>query len=87
MTRKSMNGREQTDALAKLAKPWQPDELAGFRVGDHVRLPAIDCPLIVVGFQMPSVLILRAPSGRELRAGWQAVSKVRTRAEIAESGP
>lgn len=63
---------------------WQPDQLAGFRIGDHVRLPNIDATLIVIGFQMPSVLILRAPSGRELRAGWAACTKVRTRAEITQ---
>ena len=64
------------------APAWQPDHLAGFRIGDHVTLPNIAATFQVVGFQPPALLILRAPSGREVRAGWQAVAKVRTRSEI-----
>ena len=66
---------------AQHAPAWQPDELAGFKVGDMVRLPSIDCALQVIDLQPPALLILRAPSGHELRAGWRAVSKVRTRAD------
>jgi len=73
-----MDGREQVDAMAKLAKPWKPSELAGFRIGDAVRLPNIETVFEVVAINDP-MLILRAPSGRELRAGWQAVTKVRTK--------
>ena len=89
-----MNGKEQVAAMAKLMNPdqaapaseaWKPGNLAGFGIGDHVTLPSIDCTLIVVDLQPPSVLVLRAPSGRELRAGWQAVRKVRTRAEMDAS--
>lgn len=50
-------------------------ELAGFRVGDLVRLPCIDSPFVVVDFDPPSLLVLRAPSGRELKAGWRAVTR------------
>lgn len=70
---KFMNSEQQAPAQTSLA---------GFSVGDHVRLPNLDCTLIVIGFQPPSVLVLRAPSGRELRAGWAAVSRIRTRSEI-----
>ena len=64
------------------APAWQPDNLAGFRIGDAVRLPSIEATFTVIGFQPPALLILKAPSGREVRAGWQAVAKVRTRSEI-----
>ena len=73
-----MNGREQVEKYSKL---WQPDQIGGIRVGDAVRLPNLECTFEVVGFADPLV-ILRAPSGRELRAGWQAVTKVRTRADM-----
>lgn len=65
------------------AAPYS-DALAGFRIGDHVTLPGIAANFQVVGFQPPAVLILKAPSGKEVRAGWQAVRRVRTRAEIGE---
>lgn len=78
--KKSMNGREQVNALSRLAEPFKPDNLAGFRVGDHVRLPSIDVPMQVVGLADP-LLILQSPSGHQLRAGWQAVTKIRTRAD------
>ena len=86
MSAKPLNGRQQADALAKLAEPWRPDQLGGIRVGDFVKLPNVDAPLLVIDLADP-LLILQSPSGHQLRAGWQAVSKVRTRSEIAESGP
>lgn len=67
---------------AQHAPAWQPDELAGFRIGDMVRLPSIDCALQVIDLQPPALLILKAPSGHELRAGWRACTRVRSRAEI-----
>ncbi|RFF29220.1 hypothetical protein [Wenzhouxiangella sediminis] len=85
-----MNGKEQierystlinSDQKAPASPDWQPDTLAGFRIGDHVRLPSVDCPLRVVGLADP-LLILESPSGHRLRAGWRAVAKVRSRAEI-----
>lgn len=78
------NGRDQVEQYGELAKTWQPDNLAGFQIGDGVRLPSIAATFRVVGFQPPAVLILKAPSGKEVRAGWQAVARVRTRAEIGE---
>jgi len=57
------------------APAWQPSEIGGICVGDAVRLPSIDCTFQVVGIHDPLV-ILRSPSGREIRAGWQAVTKV-----------
>lgn len=68
------------------APAWQPDNLAGFRVGDGVTLPGIDCTFEVIALADP-LLILRAPSGKEIKAGWQAVARVRTRDEIAPDGP
>lgn len=68
------------------APAWQPDQLGGIRIGDAVRLSSIDCTFEVVAIADP-LLTLRAPSGRELRAGWRAVQRVRTRAEIDAPGP
>ena len=80
------NGLQQAAAMAKLAgDEWRPDQLAGFRIGDQVRLPNLDCTLEVIGLNPPALLILRAPSGHELKAGWRAVTKIRTRAEIEGS--
>lgn len=70
-----MNGRKQVEAYAKL---WTPDDLNGIRVGDAVRLPGIDATLEVIALADP-MLTLRAPSGKELRAGWQAVQKLPSR--------
>jgi len=74
---KLMNSEQRAPA----EQAWQPDTLAGFRIGDRVRLPSVDCTLQVVGLADP-LLILESPSGHRLRAGWQAVTKVRSRAEI-----
>jgi hypothetical protein len=60
------------------AQHWQPDQLAGFRIGDAVRLPNLDCTFEVIGFDN-SLLTLRSPSGREIKAGWRVASKVRQR--------
>lgn len=85
-----MNGKEQVERYSTLVRvdqkapaspEWQPDTLAGFRIGDHVRLPGVDCALRIVGLADP-LLILESPSGHRLRAGWQAVTKIRTKAEI-----
>jgi hypothetical protein len=53
----------------------QLDQLAGFRIGDAVRLPGIDCVFQVVQLADP-ILTLRSPSGKEIRTGWRAVSKL-----------
>ena len=58
------------------APAFEPDHLAGFKIGDAVRLPNIECTFEVVGFADPLV-ILRAPSGREVKAGWQSLTKIR----------
>ena len=81
------DGKKQLTAMAKLAgKAWRPDQLAGFKVGDQVRLPNISTALEVIDLQPPALLILRAPSGHELRAGWRVVQRIRTRAEIGSGG-
>lgn len=67
-----MNGREQAEQYTRL---WQPHQIGGVKIGDAVRLPSIDCTFEVVAIADP-LLILRAPSGREVKAGWQAVAKL-----------
>ena len=64
------------------APAWQPDQLGGIKIGDAVKLPSLECTFEVIGFQHPALLILKSPSGRQLRAGWRAVSRIRTRREI-----
>ena len=66
---------------AQHAPAWQPDNLAGIKVGDYVRLPAIAVPLQVIAINDP-LLTLQAPSGHQLRAGWRAVTRIRTRDQI-----
>jgi hypothetical protein len=82
-----MNGLEQVQAMSKLAEQdnqaWQPSEIGGIKIGDAVRLPSIDCTFEVVAINDP-LLTIKAPSGKEVRAGWRAVRRVRTRAEIRE---
>lgn len=67
-----MNGREQ---VAQYAQLWQPDQLAGFRVGDLVDLQTIGrCE--VIELLPPSELRLRASSGAILKCGWRIARKV-----------
>jgi hypothetical protein len=61
--------------VERYARLWQPDTLGGIRVGDAVRLPNIEAVFEVVAINDPT-LTLRAPSGREVRAGWRAVTRV-----------
>jgi len=56
-----------------------PTQRNGFALGDSVRLPNIDCVFEVIGLSDESLVELRAPSGRTLRAGWRVISKVRMR--------
>lgn len=70
-----MNGKQQTEAMTKLAgDQFQPDNLAGFRIGDRVRLPKVSSSLTVIDFQPPSLLVLESDRGHQLRAGWRAVT-------------
>ena len=70
-----MNGREQANAMAKLAGSWQPDSLAGIKVGDLVDLPTLGrCE--VVALLPPSLLKLRNGTGAEFKAGWRQCQKV-----------
>lgn len=75
-----MNGTEQTEMMAKLSSSadnaWQPTELGGFKVGEPVKLSGIDTLFEIVRLNDPLV-VLRAPSGRELTAGWRALTRVR----------
>ena len=70
-----MHGKDQVTAMSKLAQPWMPDQLAGFRIGDRVRLSTVSSPLTVIGFQPPSLLVLESDRGHQLRAGWKAVTR------------
>lgn len=47
----------------------------GFELGDAVRLPGIEATFEVVDLTDPSLIGLRAPSGRIVRAGWRVLSK------------
>lgn len=64
------------------APAWQPDELAGFRVGDLVRLPNVKGALSVVGLKPPSLLELRTPQGAIVKAGWRACERVRIKRRV-----
>ena len=70
---KTKDGRQQVEAMRKLAQPWAPDQLAGFRIGDRVRLSTVNASLTVIDFQPPSLLVLESDRGHQLRAGWKAV--------------
>ena len=76
-----MNGREQVKAYAQL---WQPDELAGFKIGDLV-----DCPTLgrceVVELIPPSLLKVRTASGAEAKVGWRVANRV-NQGNIAKPG-
>ena len=79
------NGLTQATTMAKLAgDQWRPDQLAGFRIGDAVRLPGIDATLEVIALNPPALLTLQAPSGRQLQAGWRAVSRAATHRRAAK---
>lgn len=69
------NGREQVEQYARL---WKPDHIGGIRVGDYVRLPNVECAFEVIELADPT-LILKAPSGKQIKAGWAAVKRVPTR--------
>ena len=71
-----MNGKQQVEAMAKLAGEWKPDQLAGFRIGDRVRLSTVSRPLTIIEFQPPSLLVLESDRGHQLRAGWKVVTLV-----------
>ena len=86
-----MNGKEQverystlvnSDQKAPASSDWQPDTLAGFRIGDLVRLPSIKGALEITGLKPPSLLILRTPTGATVQAGWRAVERVRIKRRI-----
>ncbi len=51
----------------------------GFELGDAVRLPNLEIVFEVVDLEDPSLIGLRAPSGRLVRAGWRVLSKVKRR--------
>lgn len=72
----------ENDSSEQTITAWQSDELAGFRIGDLVRLPSVSGALEVQGFKPPSLLILRAPSGVTVQAGWRIVQRVRIKRRI-----
>lgn len=64
-----------TDALPEVhAEPWQPDELAGFRVGDVVTVGSLG-RCTVVELLPPSLLVVRTSAGGAARVGWKACRK------------
>lgn len=72
-----MNDKQQAAAMTKLAgEEWQSDQLAGFRLGDRVKLRSVSTPLTVIDLQPPSLLVLESDRGHQLRAGWKALERV-----------
>ena len=57
------------------APAWRPSEIGGIKIGDAVRLPSIEAVFEVVAINDP-IVTLRAPSGKEVRAGWQCLLKL-----------
>ena len=51
----------------------------GFELHDAVKLPGVDCTFEVVDLTDESLIGLRAPSGRIVRAGWRVLSKVKVK--------
>jgi len=51
----------------------------GFELHEAVTLPGIDTIFEVVDLCDPSLIGLRAPSGRIVRAGWRVCSKAKMR--------
>ena len=68
--------RPNTEQCAPASDQWRADNLAGFRIGDKVRLQTISSPLTVIDFQPPSLLVLESDRGHQLRAGWKVVTLV-----------
>lgn len=60
----------QTDDM----KPGELPPMAGFRIGDRVRLPTVSSALTVIDLQPPALLVLQSDRGHQLRAGWRAVT-------------
>ena len=72
------NGREQADALARLAEPWKPSELAGFRVGDLCDVPSLGrCR--ITALIPPSLVELQTEQGGRCKCGWRVIQKVSAR--------
>ena len=73
-----MTKRNHANDVAAMAKltGYQPDQLAGFRVGDLVDMPTLGrCE--VVELLPPSLLKLRKADGGQFKAGWRACQRVR----------
>ena len=54
-------------------------ERNGFKLHDAVRLPNIDCVFEVCDLTDESLVGLKSPSGRIVRAGWRVISKLKTK--------
>ena len=52
-------------------------ERNGFKLHDAVKLPGVDCVFEVVDLTDPSLIGLRTPSGKLIKAGWRIVSRVK----------
>ena len=71
---KKRNHNSDVAAMARLSD-WQPDNLAGIKVGDLVDVPTLGrCE--VVELLPPSLLKLRKADGAEFKAGWRACQRV-----------
>ena len=72
MTKKP-NHAADVAAMARLSD-WQPDHLAGYRVGDFADLPKLG-RVEIVGLHAPALLEVRTSTGARCRVGWRAVRK------------
>lgn len=73
-----MNGRTETDLYAKLAEPWKPDNVAGFKVGDLADIQTLG-RVEVVELLPPSLLKVRTKTGGMAKVGWMVCQRVRTK--------
>jgi hypothetical protein len=66
------------EVRAAAIRNGSPESRNGFQLGDACRLPGVDVTFQVIGLKDESLVDLRAPSGRIVRAGWRALSRVTT---------
>lgn len=70
-----MDGKQQSELMAKLAEPWKPDNLAGIKVHDLVDVQTLGrCE--VVELLPPALLRLRNAKGAVFKVGWRQVTRV-----------
>lgn len=69
----------ELEAMAKLSG-WQPDHLAGWRIGDEAEIPTLGT-VRVSALKPPSEILVEMQSGATVRVGWKALQRVETNQE------